>query len=193
MIFELAHTPYAAGYADSVLPLADAKAHLRVTGDSEDDLIEALTLASIEFVEKFCGLRLVETAGLVWRAESLPFRACDRVALGVYPVSSIESIAWADSAGDAVTGVVADFRIGAHGTLLPAVGETWPSDVGGAVEISFTAGFPDGEVPSGLISAVKLFLGHLYMNREAVVNTGASGEVPLGVRTLCGPYRMPRI
>lgn len=193
MIFELAHTPYVAGYADGVLPLEDAKAHLRVTSDSEDDLIKALVLASIEFVEKYCGLRLVETADLTWRAESLPLRSCDRVKLGVYPVSSIESVTWLDSAGEAVTGTLSDFRIGPHGTLLPAVGKSWPSGVGGGVEISFTAGFPDGEVPSGLISAVKLFLGHLYMNREAVVSTGASGEVPLGVRTLCAPYRMPRI
>jgi hypothetical protein len=36
--------------------------------------------------------------------------------------------------------------------------------------------------------AAKMFLGHLWSHREAVVDSGTAGEVPFGVRQLCGPF-----
>ncbi|MGI9361633.1 MAG: head-tail connector protein, partial [Parasphingorhabdus sp.] len=87
----------------------------------------------------------------------------------------------------------ADLRIGMHGELLPAIGKRFPVDVGGGVEIGFTAGFESGKIPAGLIAAAKLFMGHLYANREDVIIGTAAIEIPNGFRMMCGQYRMPVI
>jgi hypothetical protein len=39
------------------------------------------------------------------------------------------------------------------------------------------------------MAAIRLFLGHLYKNREAVTDRGTEAEVPFGVRQLCAPFR----
>ena len=46
---------------------------------------------------------------------------------------------------------------------------------------------PKGRPP--LLHAVRLMLGHLWLNREAVVNGPVAGKVPLGVSALCLPFR----
>lgn len=189
MRFELAPFAMPAGYGDAVIPLEDAKEYLYVDHGEDDSLIAILRDAAIDLTEKYCALRLKSSAGHKWRAEQFhrPLR------LGIAPVQSIESVNYSDRDGNAVMGDVADFRIGLHGELVPAIGKTWPDDVGGGVEIGFTAGFEDGEVPPGLIAAAKLFMGHLYANREDVIIGSAVMEIPNGFRMMCGRYRMPVI
>lgn len=188
MIFELLHAPYDAGYGEALLPLAECKQQMKVDTDDDDALIEVLRDAALEFVERYCSVRLTETTGLAWKAEGFPC-AGRPIVLGVEPVSAITAIAWLDGNGAAVTGDASDYRVGLHGELLPVIGGDWPSDVGGGVEITFTAGYADGAAPRSLLHAARLFLGHLYKNREAVTDRGSEGEVPFGVRALCSPYR----
>ena len=189
MRFELGHVPMPEGYGEGILPIDACKAHLRVTHDSENELIQALRDAAIEFVERYCGVRLGPVTGLTWRAESLPRCTSDSISLAVRPVTAITSIAWQDGDGTDVIGDVADYRVGASGELRPVIGGSWPSGVGGEVVVTFDAGFAEGEAPPSLLQAVRLMLGHLYMNREAATAGGAVGEVPLGVTSLCMPFR----
>lgn len=188
MNFELAPFDLDAGYGESIVSLADMKEHLRVTFDDEDTLIGLLRDAAVDFVERYCGVRLGECTGLEWRAESLP----SRVDLGVWPVTGITSIAFLDSDGDAASGTASDWRIVRRDQIALKPGKSLPSGVAAGVVITFDAGFTDAQRPAALVHAVKLFCAHLYINREAT-SSGAgviSGEVPLGFRHLCGAYRM---
>ena len=189
MIFELLHVPFPAGYGEAILSLAACKEHLRVDGDDEDDLIGALRDASVDFVERFCEIKLRPTSGLIWRADRFPSRPSAALRLSLAPVSEILAISWHDTHGSSVEGDPAGFRLTARGDVLPAIGGAWPSSVGGEIAIEFQAGYADGGVPPSLISAIRLFLGHLYKNREAVTDRGAEAEVPFGVRQLCAPFR----
>jgi len=45
--------------------------------------------------------------------------------------------------------------------------------------------------PPTLIAAAKMFVAHLYANREQIAAEGVEGELPLGFRALCNMYRMP--
>jgi len=191
MIFELLHAPYPEGYGEALLPLDLCKVHLRADSGSqdEDDLIAALRDASIEFVERYCSVRLRETEGQVWRAEGFPTLDSRPLVLGVRPVSEITDVTWRSGAGEVVQGAAGDIRVTAQGDLLPAGGCRWPRGVSGGVEITFTAGYPAGQAPASLLAAVRMFLGHLYKHREAVTDRGAEAEVPLGVRQLCAPFR----
>lgn len=188
-MFELGHIPMPDGYGEALLPVADCKAHLRVLDDSEDELIAILRDAAIEYVERHCGVKLGPQTGLTWKADCLPSTPSAHVDLAVRPVTGITSIAWQDGDGAAVAGVLADFRFSEGGMLRPVVGGSWPSNIGGEVVVTFDAGYAADEAPRSLLSAVKLMLGHLYMNREAVIVGTISGEAPLGVAALCAPFR----
>ncbi|MAE92977.1 MAG: hypothetical protein CMI67_25945 [Pelagibaca sp.] len=189
MRFELGHVPMPEGYGDGIMPLDACKAHLRVTRDSENELIAALRDAAIEYVERFCGLKLGPQTGLTWRAERLPQSSSVGVDLAVRPIAEISSIVWRDAGGASVTGDASDLRVTEAGVLRPAIGKVWPSGIAGDVVVTFSAGYASGEAPPSLLSAVKLMLGHLFMNREAVVSTGVAGEVPFGVAAMCASFR----
>lgn len=188
MIFELLHAPFPEGYGEALLPLEACKEHLRVDGDEEDFLIEALRDAAIDFVERYCSLKLGATHDIEWYAGAFP-RETDMLMLNMAPVTEITSVAWSSRSGAVVSGDPAAFRITPRGDILPAVGSRWPRDVGGDIRIVFTAGYPEGKAPPSLLAAVRLFLGHLYKNREAVTDRGTEAEVPFGVRQLCAPFR----
>lgn len=189
MRFELAPFDLAAGYGEGIVSLEDAKAHLRVLHDSEDDLIAALRDAAVDMVERYCGVRLGECAGLEWKAEGLssPLR------LGVWPVTAINSISWLDSDAATESGTVSDWRIGVRDELRLKPGKSLPSTVSAGVTVDFDAGFTDANRPPALVQAVKYFIAHLFANREAVTTGTISGEVPLGFRSMCAKYRMPSI
>lgn len=189
MMFELAPFGLPDGYGESILSLDDAKAHLRVDGDDEDDLVAAFRDAAVDAVERYTGLILAPRTGenaMVWRAERLP----SRLRLGVRPVSAIRGLAYVDSEGAEQTGDPAILRMGSGDEVLLRAGHSWPPDMAGGIAIKFEAGLPAGKVPASLLQAVRMFTAHLYLNREAVAATGAvGGEIPLGFRALCSPYR----
>ncbi|MBT0667072.1 phage head-tail connector protein [Novosphingobium profundi] len=188
MIFELLHVPFPDGYGEGLLPLEQCKRHLRITSDDEDELIQVLRDAAIEFVEQYCGVRLAPMTGLQWQAQRFPVAASVPLPLSVAPVTAITSVSWLDTDGGEVTGSPDDYRVTSRGDVLPAISSRWPSAVGGMVKIEFEAGYPSGSAPKSLLMAAKMFLGHLWMHREAVIDSGSMGEVPFGVRQLCAPF-----
>jgi uncharacterized phiE125 gp8 family phage protein len=145
--------------------------------------------AAVDFIEQYCSVRLLQTPGLVWSAEGFPSAGSRALALGVRPVQSIEAVSWLDGTGAEITGAPASFRLIPSGDVLPSIGSAWPYGVGGSVKITFTAGYAPGAAPKSLLQAVKMFLGHLWLHREAVIDSGSTSEVPMGVATLCAPFR----
>lgn len=190
MRFTLDLAALPAGYGQALLPLDDAKAHLHVLEDDQDDLIAALRDAAIDAVEQYTGLRLRARTGadaLTWRGECLPTDDNVMVRLGARPVTTLSSIAWLDSSGASVTGDVATLRIADGDGVLPKPGESWPSDVAGGVTIVFACGLANA--PPSLILAAKMLLATFFMHRESVVTAGLTAELPLGFKMLCAPYR----
>lgn len=189
MQFELAPLALPDGYTEGILPLADIKAHLSFTADETefDGLISAYRDAAIDMVERYCGVRLGPVTGIIWRGEQLP----SKLSLGVWPVTDITSIEWLDARGEAVIGTAGDWRIVGRDTIATKPGKSLPTGVGGAVEITFDAGFT--EPPPVLVQAARMFAAHLFLHREAVITGTISGEIPLGFRQLCGAYRTPML
>jgi uncharacterized phiE125 gp8 family phage protein len=190
MIFELDPGAMAAGYGEAVLSLADAKAHLNVIEDHDDTLIAALRDAAVDFVERRSSLFLRPRTGVIWHGAGFG----PMMKLGRGPVTAVTAVSYRDRAGATVNLVADDWRVGPGGRLLPAYGKAWPSDVGGGVMVTFSAGFTSvaTEAPA-LISAVRMMLAHLYDNREAVVTGTITSEVPMGVAQMISLYRSPVI
>lgn len=190
MLFTLVPTSIDDAYGEAILSLAQAKAHLRVDTSDEDDLIKALRNASIDMVQQYSGTRLKLTTGMVARFDN--FGEGMRAGVGPAATVAVTAVSYVDVAGATVNMTSTDWRVGVDGRLLPAIGASWPV-AEGPVTVTFSAGFAAGQCPGALVSAVKLMLGHLYANREAVVTSGTVSELPLGVQTLCALYRVPVI
>lgn len=164
---------------DAILSLADAKAHLRVLHDDEDTLISALRDAAISHVERVSGVVLA-SADFRWTQRSFPAR----VDLPISPVTALGDVEYLDA--DGATQVYVDARL-VDASVYPAAGGYWPIAYGSA-SITFTAGLASADSAPELLAAVKLMLGHLYNNREAVTAENMT-ELPLAVDALIQTHR----
>lgn len=166
---------------EAILPLTDAKEHLRVLHSDEDSLIAAARDAACAYIERQYGVALAP-ATFAWSMKRL-----EDTRLPVRPVTSITEVRYVDSAGAEQT--YADARL-ISGAVVPAFDGSWPGSYGSA-EIEFVAGFEDvANEAADLMAAVKLMTGHLYANREAVVQGSQSSPLAMAVDALCSPYRL---
>ncbi|MCY4336254.1 MAG: hypothetical protein OXC60_16485 [Litoreibacter sp.] len=182
----------------SDLPMDAFKAHLQLgTGfadDSvQDEVLESYIRAAMAAIEARIGKMLLSRE-VVWELSA--WGSADLQPLPVAPVSALGGMVIVDGS-DAETNIdLARFslRKDAHrpqmlseGALLPTIPK------GGAVRISFTAGFGPawGDVPPDLREAVFLLAAHYYENRRD--QNGAGGLMPFGVMALLEAHRTIRV
>jgi uncharacterized phiE125 gp8 family phage protein len=182
-----AYGAYLANQTISPLTLEDAKQHLRVDSDDEDELIEAYILAAVDHVEQFTGLVL--TRRLV--TETL---SCFGERLRSWPVSSIVSVGYVDAlAADQdydLTGLRANL---AMRPVRLVTNTRWPAVYGynAPITVVVDAGYDSPEqVPGSVMQALKLLVGHWFRSREAVTVGVVATEVPMAVDSLLRPFRM---
>lgn len=172
-----------------LLSLADAKKHLRVDTNDEDDLITAYSSAAQDYVERYTS-RLLVPQTLEYACSGFP---CGAIVIPRDPVTAINAIGYTDAAGAAVVLDEADWRWSesAPDEVLAAIATSWPAAArdNGSVRIEFEAGYDEGLCPPALSMAVRLMLGTLYNQREGVVSGVTVAELPTGVAALCAPYR----
>lgn len=190
MPFQLTPSAMPAGYGEALLPLDDVKDWLRVLDEDEDLLIEALRDAAIGAVEQYTGVMLGPRSGIVATFDRF---GCG-MRMGIGPAASVvvDAVSYIDSEGADVALEASDWRVVLAGELKPAIGTSWPVS-GGPVTVNFAAGFADGECPPQLLLAAKMFVARLFINREAVAESGMTGDHDMGFRALCDPFRMPVI
>jgi uncharacterized phiE125 gp8 family phage protein len=83
------------------------------------------------------------------------------------------------------------------GRVIANYGVTYPStqSIPNAVTVRFVAGYgaAASAVPYGIKAAMKLLIGHWWVNRQAVNLTGpgnTESTVPLGVDSLLWPFKV---
>lgn len=164
--------------------LEEAKRHLRVEHQEDDDYIEGLITAAREAAEMETGAALVVSTwehildGFPVATAHNPRRAIE---LHKHPVQSVESLEYLDTDGQTQSlslsedcQVVVEGELGL-GYVYPAYGYTWPQAQGspGSVRVQFKAGWPlDADeaptTPQAIKQWILLGVGALYENREAV-------------------------
>ncbi|MEM1345185.1 MAG: head-tail connector protein [Pseudomonadota bacterium] len=169
--------------------VAEAKVHSRIDGSHEDTLIAALIRAAAEAIEHRTRHRLMrQTVRLTMR------RFPRRIQLPVWPVVSVQQIAWDDiNRAEQVLDpsryiLIEDQR---PREIAPAYGLTWPTPIAdyNSVRVDLVVGHataPAG-VPADLRAALLMMFAHLYEHREAVITGTIVATVPLGVDALCAP------
>ncbi len=187
-----------AGPALEPVSLEEAKRHCRIdeTTTDEDGLVSDLVIAATRHAERFTHRRFISQ---VWddKRDDVP---CEWWESPIAPVLSIGSVSYIDTDGATQTWSSALYQtdIPAGPTagparLMPIYNGTWPQtrDVLNAFTVRFTAGYGTtaASVPYDIKAAIKLLIGHLYANREAVNIGNIVTPLPLGVESLLWPYK----
>ncbi|MGE3245717.1 MAG: hypothetical protein AB7F96_04330 [Beijerinckiaceae bacterium] len=174
------------------LPLAEFKAHLRLTDTAEDAVAEAILLEVYRVMDGRDGYLGRAILPQTWRLVLDYFPA--RIVLPLPNLISIASIKYLSSAGDEVTLSPGDYAVisGDRARIIPAKGKSWPStwDFPAAVEVTFQAGFADVEaIPPPIKRAIFLQAATIFENRESIL-VGNFALRPLrSAMDLLTPYR----
>lgn len=161
-----------------VMTLAEAKLHLRVEHSVEDALILALMRSAASQCQTHANRSIVTQQ---WRLTLDEFPPVIELERG--PVQSVQSITYRDMAGAWQTLPAADYEVDlgdAIARVMPVYGKTWPTTQPqiGSVRVAYTAGY--AAAPAEAIAWIKLQLGALYENREALAQGKVVTELPGG-------------
>lgn len=174
--------------------LAQARSHLRLTpyGDPlvhpDDEYIEDILIPSAvtwaeQYLETLLSTQTIEIARSELKSKvELPYGI-------VQSVSSVKVLQ------DGVLTTVNTLTYSLNDYVKPNYlylneGYDWPSydNVENAAKIQYVVGY--SVVPSPIISAILLIIGHLYENRQQNVTGLNINELPMGVMALLQPYRL---
>lgn len=182
-------TPAAAG----PVSLAEAKSHLRVDSTADDVLISALLDAVTAEVEDLTARKLV-TQTWKWFFDAFP--EGDTLLFPVAPLASVTHVKTYDQESPvnattfAATSYVVDTS-SAPARLVLRSGSSWPSDPfreANGIEVQFVSGYGAATaVPERIKLAIKIWVAHLYENREALAPV-ALQKIPLSVESLLGEF-----
>lgn len=178
--------------AVAVLPLAAAKAHLRIAHTTEDELIEALVRAATAYVERVTGLALIT------RTLRLHLDASGRdgaVTLPVAPVRNLETVTL--YARDGAPHILSPDRISLRPHREPPLVhlDLAGLDAANGIEIDFVAGHGETgqDVPDTLIQAIRQLVAHWYEFRGAFGADDQPVSVPDAVSRLLQAHRAMRL
>lgn len=170
--------------------LTEAKAHLRVDHDDQDELITAQIKAATAHFDGYTGILGRALVTQTWRQDFCRF--ADRLPLPVSPVISITSVVYYDAGNMQQTldasayDLFADAR-GAYLTLQHV--QSWPGTYprNNAASVTFIAGFGDAaDIPEPIRQAILLIVQRLYDGADTEIDVA----IDRVVHALIAPYRM---
>lgn len=171
--------------ASEPVTLIEAKAHVRVTHNNDDAYITLLIKAAREHVEAMSGRALMPQTWELY-LDAFPL---DNIKLAYPPMTSVTHVKYLDTAGALQTILNTDYAVDSisePGWVMEPV-NGWPTagKYANAVVVRFITGYADAaSVPESLKMAMKLVIGHLYVNRESTISGTIISKLPMGVDTL---------
>lgn len=199
------------GPTEKVVSRDEAKAHLRVTHNDDNDLIDSIIDAATKHAENStqrafkrqtwelrldefpCGWRPTSLRRDVWHQD---------IVLPLAPLIDVESVKYRDANGVEQTLSPAAYRvvgIGDRGRIALVSGQAWPTthcDWPEGVIVRFVAGYDDGDsppvatIPTPIVQAIKLLVSQFYEHREEFVRGDVISRLPQTVEALLQPYRV---
>ena len=183
----------------------EARAHCRIDGNHDDELLYILTRTARETAEFYTGRSFVSTT---WetRIDQFPEAAFPSLYIDKAPLLSVTSITYIDGNNATQTLSANNYLVIADtgpysqpGRIVPAYGTSWPSARGYTddVRVRYVAGYgAPTDVPMGIKAAIKLMTAHLYENRESAASEpfnyskSLKTEFPLGFAALLTPFKV---
>lgn len=174
-----------------VVTRAQVKSHAKIDTTADDaHLDDFLIPAARKHLESVYNLAMVnQTWDLT--LDEFPNDSATPIWVPRYPLVSITSITYVDTAGDSQTWAASNYRVDAKhrpGRVTPAYGVTWPStrDQTGAATVRFVAGHGTtaDDVPEVLRLSVMVYVAHLYAFREPIITGTIVADIPMHVAAL---------
>lgn len=193
--------------------LQELKAHLRVDGNDEDDIIKSWGVAARKLCESITNRRFITTSVRLtldsFEAQNTKHRghhhghSCagryGEIVIPESPLQSITSISYVDTDGATQTLASSVYQVDTYaepGRVKLAYNQVWPQtrcEVYNAVTVIAVIGYgltPD-TVPQGIKAAIKMLAAHWYTNREPVLTSGSvPQELSLTIETLLWQHRV---
>lgn len=173
--------------ATEPLSLVKAKAHLRIDGTDEDDLLTSLIGAARSHLEFACGIRFARRSSVALKCDEF----ADLARLPEVPVASVDSIAYLDTAGASQTLPTSVYELRADGVEAAIVlksGQAWPAiQYGSRITLTMTVGYQTA--PEEIVLAMSMLVAHFYDNRSAVNVGNITSELPFTVNALISNHR----
>ncbi|GLU28767.1 MULTISPECIES: head-tail connector protein [Brucella/Ochrobactrum group] len=167
--------------------IADARAFLRISTDSEDDVLRRIIKTARELVEAETGLALVDQT---WRLRVDRWPRSGRLAIFKYPVKAVTAVVAYRPDGSAISMEPEEFML-QHGRRPQRVYMAQYPDAQTfcGLEVDFIAGFGETgvEVPDALKQAILTLTAHLYENRAGLDT--AKAELPVMVGQMVDSWR----
>lgn len=186
--------------AEMPVSLEQAKAHLRVDHDADDDLIGMAIAAAVGHLDGYAGILGRALMPQEW-SEFFSFWPASRaIELRLAPVAEIVEVRARAADGSEAPLDPGAYRLLASSSsrpiLLFGVDAALPSlaSAPDALTVTYRAGYEDDQgtptVPPALASAILLMVGDLYRFRDSV-QLGPSTPVPMSVTVdrLVAPFR----
>lgn len=180
---------------DPVVTLDEAKAHLRVDDNDQDELITALVAAATGHFDGRAGILGRAIGSQTWRLDvCAPWGGMIR--LDMLDVQSVTSVKYLSS-GTETTWSSAQWRLGANRNLSfveAKAGYSFPAadDQEDAYRVTFVAGMSaTAPALAAVKAAIKLIVGDMFENRETVTVGASATAIPMipTVDRLIDPHR----
>tara|TARA_R100000458_G_scaffold58935_1_gene68114 strand:+ start:578 stop:1159 length:582 start_codon:yes stop_codon:yes gene_type:complete len=179
------------GATTEPITLGEAKAHLRVLTDDDDQLIRGYIKAATAYCEQAVpGSRSLVRQTWDWKKHDF---LADSFDLPRPPLQSVTHIKYyATNTSTGLTTLSSTAYLVHKPDRLPGTIElhpnkgAWPTvaDRADAVQIRFVAGYTT--IPEQAKHAIKLLVAHYYEDRSAILTGTISKEVEFGVKELVG-------
>jgi uncharacterized phiE125 gp8 family phage protein len=193
-MYDFTRTTLVTGPDVEPVDLYEVRAHLRVTHNEEDELLNALITAARVTVETITRRSLITQE---WKLFLNGFPAGSEIRLPHTPVKSVTSLDYYDQEGNLQTLDPQKYwldQASAPAKVILRDGEVFPDVQQGrpnSVEVTYQAGYGDeaGDVPAPIRHAIKLVVAHLYENPD-IVSAGQLSTIPMSCDYLLTPYRV---
>ncbi|MDQ0324529.1 putative phiE125 gp8 family phage protein [Rhodopseudomonas julia] len=164
--------------------LAEAKAHLRVEHEAEDELISAYLVAARVALEGDLRKVLIAQA---WRLVLTERPQGGRLRLPIRPLLSVDRARLMTASGERLL-EEDEISLGGAADELRLDTRLWGMI---RLQIDVTAGFGESaaEVPAPLRQAILLRAAHWYEHRGAALEADGPGALPAGYERLIAPFR----
>jgi uncharacterized phiE125 gp8 family phage protein len=179
-------------------PVTQAEAQLwcKQDDDTDDDIFDSLIIGARDWVEQYTGRALINQT---W-TQIIDYRFPSVITLPHPPLSSITSLAYTDTAGNAQTLTEdTDFIASTNQTppiLYEAWTKSWPSvrPVREAITVTYVAGYgaAAANVPDVFKIAMRQLILHWYDQRPAVAIGTISKTLELTLSAILSAHKVHR-
>jgi uncharacterized phiE125 gp8 family phage protein len=173
------------------LTLAEAKAHLRVEHDDDNDVITGLVKGARSHVEIATRRALITQR---WRLVRDCWPASGRLTVAPGPLKQLVAARLYNNDGSTRALDLASFIVDKAGSVLALASGAIvaPGRAAAGIEIDVDVGYGDAasDVPEPLRQAIRLLLAHWYESRGIMAGVGERAARPATVSALIAPFRM---